>query len=236
VRKGSEAAGQPLVSVVVPAYAGERFLGEALESVADQTYPRIETIVVDDGSPDRCAEIAAARPGVRVLREPHRGVAAARNAGVAAAAGELIAFLDQDDLWQPAKLARQVALLGERPELAIALTYVEMMLAAGTSRPPWLTWLTAQQPGYLPSTWLVRREAFDRVGAFDTKYRIVCDADWLARAKDDGLMNEMLPEALVRWRIHDANGSYDQATMRSETFRMLRDTAARQREAGHVVG
>jgi glycosyltransferase involved in cell wall biosynthesis len=224
----------PLVSVVVPAYAGERFLGEALDSVAAQTYSRVETIVVDDGSPDRCAQIAAARPGVRVLREPHRGVAAARNTGVAAAAGELIAFLDQDDLWEPAKLDRQVALLGERPELDIALTRVEMMLSAGTARPPWLTWLTAQQPGYLPSTWLVRREAFERVGIFDTTYRIACDADWLARAKDDGLINAMLPEVLVRWRIHDTNGSYDQATMRSETFRMLRETAARQRGAANV--
>src|ERR1700722_9120157 len=182
----SEAARGPLVSVVVPVFGGERFLGEALDTIAGQSYPDIETIVVDDGSPDASAEIASARPDVRLLREPHRGVAAARNAGVAAARGELIAFLDQDDLWHASKISLQVALLGERPELAIALTHVEMVLLDGTPRPPWLTWLTNQQPGYLPSTWLVRREAFERVGLFDTQYRVVCDADWLARGKGWG--------------------------------------------------
>jgi glycosyltransferase involved in cell wall biosynthesis len=231
----ADVAIEPLVSVVVPVFAGERFVAEALDSVCAQTYPRVETIVVDDGSPDRSVEIASARAGVRVLREPHRGVAAARNAGISAARGELIAFLDQDDLWQPSKLALQVALLSGRPELDIALSRVEMVLLAGTPRPPWLTWLTDQQPGYLPSTWLVRSTAFEQVGGFDTSYEIACDADWLARAKDMGLASEMLADALVRWRIHDTNGSYDQATMRRETFRMLRATAERQRQADHAV-
>ncbi len=225
-----------LVSVIVPVYAGERFLGDALDSVAAQSYPNLETIVVDDGSPDASAEIAARRPGVRLLREPHRGVAAARNAGVRAARGELIAFLDQDDLWEPSKLALQVEMLDARPDLHIVLSHVEMVLTEGTPRPSWLTWMTDRQPGYLPSTWLVRRDAFEQVGPFDGRYRMVCDADWLARAKDAGLANEMLAERLVYWRIHGANGSYEQAGMRAETFRMLRETVERQRQSqvGHV--
>jgi len=223
-----------LVSVVIPVYEGERFLAETLDSVAAQTHTPVETIVVDDGSPDNSVQVASGRPGVRVLRLPHRGVAAARNAGVAAARGELIAFLDQDDLWQPSKLAQQVALLSARPELDIALTHVEMVLQEGTPRPPWMTWETDVQPGYLPSAWLVRRAAFDRVGGFDAQYQVACDADWLARARDRGLLSETLPEALVHWRIHGSNGSYDQATMRSETFRMLRANAERQRGSTHV--
>jgi glycosyltransferase involved in cell wall biosynthesis len=228
----AEHPAKPLVSVVVPVFGGERYVGEAIDSVAALTYTRVETIVVDDGSPDRSAEIASARPGVRVLREPHRGVAAARNVGIAAARGELIAFMDQDDLWQPSKLALQVALLDERRELDIALCGIEMVLLADTPRPRWVMWAADRQPGYVPSAWLVRREAFERVGRFDTSYASVCDADWLARAKDMGLASGMLPQTLVCWRIHDTNGSYDQATMRRETFRMLRATAARQRAAG----
>lgn len=127
-----EATSGPLVSVVVPVFAGERFLGEALETIAAQSYSHLETIVVDDGSPDASAEIAASHPGVRLLCEPHRGVAAARNTGVQAARGELIAFLDQDDLWDASKISRQVALLAQRPDLAIALTHVEMVLLDGT--------------------------------------------------------------------------------------------------------
>jgi glycosyltransferase involved in cell wall biosynthesis len=226
----------PLISVVVPVFAGERFLGEALDSIAAQTHSSVETIVVDDGSPDHSVQIAAGRPGVRVLREPHRGVAAARNTGLSAARGELIAFLDQDDQWRPRKLARQLAALAERPELEIVLSHMEMTLVAGTPRPSWFepAWLTGPQPGYVPSTWLVRRGAFDRIGPFDTSFQIACDSDWLTRAKDAGLASEMLAESLVRWRVHGANGSYDRETMRRETFRMLRGTAARQREAGHA--
>ena len=228
---------EPLVSVIVPVFGGERFLGDGLDTVLAQTYPRIETIVVDDGSPDRSAEIAAAREGVRVLREPHRGVAAARNAGLSAARGELIAFLDQDDEWQAHKLARQAAVLAERPELALVLSHMEMTLVSGTPRPDWFepAWLTSPTRGFVPSTWLVRREAFEQVGTFDTSYAIACDSDWLTRAKDQGLASEMLADVLVRWRVHGANGSYDQATMRRETLRMLRGTAERQREA-HRAG
>jgi len=230
----AEAAAQPLVSVVVPVFAGERFVGDALDSVAAQTYPHVETIVVDDGSPDDSVEVASSRSGVRVLRERHRGVAAARNAGLAAARGELVAFLDQDDLWRPSKLALQVALLSEHRDLDVALCHVEMILVDGTARPPWLTWLTARQPGYLPSAWLVRRAAFDRVGLFDSSFELACDADWLARAKDAGLARGMLADTLVSWRIHDSNGSYDQATMRRETFRVIRASAKRQREANRA--
>ncbi len=224
---------EPLVSVIVPVFEGERFLGDALDSVAAQTHSSVETIVVDDGSPDGSAEIASGRPGVRVLREPHRGVAAARNAGLSVARGELIAFLDQDDEWQPQKLARQAAALAERPGLSIVLSHMQMTLVPGTPRPDWFepAWLTSAKPGFVPSTWLVRRGAFERVGTFDTSYAIACDSDWLTRAKDGGLASKMLSDVLVHWRVHGSNGSYDQATMRREMLRMLRGTAERQREA-----
>ena len=226
----------PLVSVIVPVHAGERFLGAALDSVAAQTYPRVETIVIDDGSPDRAAEIAAERSGVRVLRQPRSGVAAARNAGAGAARGELLAFLDQDDEWHPSKLARQVSTLRERPDVALVLTHMDIVLTPGTPRPSWFPaeWQDEPQPGYIPSTWLMHRDTFARIGPFDTTYEIACDSDWLARFKDAGLADAtaLLPDALVTWRIHGANGSYDQQTMRREMLRMMRGTAIRQRQAG----
>jgi glycosyltransferase involved in cell wall biosynthesis len=227
---------ESLVSVIVPVHAGERFINAALDSVAAQTYARVETIVVDDGSPDRAAEIAAERAGVSVLHQPRAGVAAARNAGAAAAHGELLAFLDQDDEWHPSKLELQVALLREHPEVSLVLAHMEVHLMAGTPRPSWFPteWLREpHQPGYIPSTWLVRRDMFARIGPFDTTYETACDADWLARFKDAGLAGAMrlLPDVLVRWRIHDANGSYDQDTMRRERLRMMRGTATRQRDA-----
>lgn len=223
----------PLVSVIVPVYRGERFLDAALASVAAQTHQAVEVIVVDDGSPDRSAEIAQRRSGVRVLRQANAGVAAARNAGLAAASGPLIAFLDQDDEWKPGRLEVGIAHLDANPDVAVALCHLDMTLLEGTPRPPWFRreWIGNPQPGYTPTTWLVRREAFEVVGDFDTSFRVACDSDWLARAKDAGLRIAMLPDVLASWRVHDANGTYEQDAMRGELLRMVRGSAARQRAA-----
>src|SRR3954447_14425882 len=93
------------VSVVIPAFNAERFVGEAVQSVMAQTLLPVDIVVVDDGSTDRTAELAAAvDPTVQVVRTPNRGVAAARNTGARRARGSVIAFLDADDVWLPTKL------------------------------------------------------------------------------------------------------------------------------------
>src|SRR5690349_2600271 len=96
----------PLVSVVIPVFDGEAYLAAAIESALAKTYARVEVIVVDDGSTDGSASVAA-RYDVRLVRQSNRGVSAACNAGVEAARGELIAFLDADDLWPPERLEIQ---------------------------------------------------------------------------------------------------------------------------------
>lgn len=112
-------SGRPTVSVVIPCYNGAGFLGEALASVLAQTHPVLEVILVDDGSTDDSAEIAAAFGSpVRVLRQPNRGESVARNRGVRESRGEWIAFLDADDAWLPERLAAQFA---QCPADAVAL-------------------------------------------------------------------------------------------------------------------
>lgn len=228
---------RPLVSVIVPVYCGERFLAAALESVLNQTYPRVELIVVDDGSEDTSEEIARAHDGARVLREPHRGVSAARNAGIATAQGELLAFLDADDLWMPQKLEQQVALICARPEVAIVHTHVMTFLTPGAPFPRWVPadWLTVPQARYCPSNWLVRREAFAQVGLFDESFAMGEEYQWLMRARSAGLVSAMLAEALVRWRLHEANTSNDQPAIRRGMMRVLRENLTRQRGGGDVV-
>lgn len=106
----------PLVSVIVPAFNAEATLAAALGSALAQIYRNIEIIVVDDGSTDRTAELAAGFP-VTLIRQPNRGLSAARNAGIAASTGEWLAPLDADDLWHPSKIEKQVAaaLAAEEP-------------------------------------------------------------------------------------------------------------------------
>lgn len=220
----------PLVSVVVPVHNGERFLAAALESALGQDHEQVEVVVVDDGSDDSSAELAASFP-VTLLRQPNRGVANARNAGVAATTGPVIAFLDQDDVWVPHKVSRQLAVLGARPEVGFVLSRMQFVLEPGTPQPDWLPdrVLAEESHASIPSALMVRRAAFERVGGFDPAYRMACDVDWLARAKDAGVAWAEVDEVLVRYRIHSGNGVHERGPMLSELARVLQASAARQR-------
>lgn len=100
---------EALVSVVMPAYNGEAYIGESINSILNQSYSNIEVVVVDDGSSDRTRDIVRAFGGrVRLLEQKNQGAAAARNLGIQAALGEYIAFLDADDVWWPGKLQVQI--------------------------------------------------------------------------------------------------------------------------------
>jgi glycosyltransferase involved in cell wall biosynthesis len=222
----------PLVSVVVPVHDGERFLAAALESALAQDYPRLEIVVVDDGSTDRSAAIAAGYP-VALVGQPNQGVASARNAGVAATSGALIAFLDQDDEWLERKVSRQVAALAAHPSAGFVLTRTQIVLEPGTPPPEWLDEASLAEPSdaAIPSALMVRREIFERVGGFDPSYRFVCDADWLARAKDAGVEWTTVDESLVRYRIHAHNDVHERDAMLHELTGVLRASVRRRRVA-----
>jgi len=110
----------PLVSVVIPSYNRAHVIAETLKSVLAQTYPRVEIIVVDDGSKDATEQaVAPFRDRITYLRQDNQGLAAARNTGLARSSGEYVAWLDSDDLWNPDKLAIQVAILEQRADHAL---------------------------------------------------------------------------------------------------------------------
>ena len=219
----------PLVSVVLPAWNGAPFLGEALESVGRQGWRAFEIVVVDDGSTDASAAIAGAFPGVRLFGQARAGVAAARNRGVAAARGELIAFLDQDDRFTPDKLERQVAAFLADPALDLCFAHQRLFLDGLTAPPPWVRpgWLDGPLPGLLPGTLVVRRRAFDAVGPFAEGEPIASDADWLMRARGRGLRELLLPDVLLERRIHAANQSANVTMGHLELLRAVRRAARR---------
>lgn len=216
----------PLVSVVVGSFNGERYLAEAIESALAQDHPAVEVVVVDDGSTDATPDIVARYP-VRSIRQPNGGQGAAKNTGVAAARGELIAFLDHDDVWFPAKLSRQVEALAARPEAAGALARLEVLLEPGVPHPPWLT-RSREYPWFPPSSWLLRRAAFEQVGPFDT-VSIGPDFDWMLRARDSGAQFEIVEGPLGRYRFHGENVSYRRGEIRDHGFEALRRSLERKR-------
>ncbi|HTA96329.1 MAG TPA: glycosyltransferase family A protein [Solirubrobacteraceae bacterium] len=222
----------PLVSVIVPAYQAEAYLEEALDSALRQDHDAVELIVVDDGSTDRTAEIAAAAP-VQLVCRKQGGPAAARNSGLAAATGEFITILDADDLWPSDRLSLQLAYLAAHPEQGIVLGLAEVFLSPGESRP-------AHDPGFAegekvvghPATMLARREVFDVVGPFDETLRLSEDIDWLARASDAGILAGRIERTLLYYRIHAHNTSRHTRANNAATLRVLRESVHRkQREA-----
>jgi len=217
-----------LVSVVIPAFDEEVFIAEALRSVLAQTYHPVEVIVVDDGSSDRTAEIAEAH-GVSVLRQPHLGASAARNAGLVAARGEYWTVFDADDVMPPERLARQVAHLVEHPELGMVLGLTEAFVTPGEPRPAHFNpvWDDGPYRGH-PGTTMARREVLGLVGPFDETLRLGEDIDWQTRAKDAGVSAGQVDRVCLRYRIHRANSSSDTHANLLATLGVLRTSVHRR--------
>ena len=223
------------VSVVIPAYNSEEFIGEAIQSVQAQTLPVSEIIVVDDGSSDRTAEVAR-ELGATVIQQPHRGISAARNAGIRAATQEWIALHDADDIWHPRKIEYQWVAIARHPHVGLvscdlaqwrhgepqpavncdpgddmgsALHYVPQVTAE----------LLGQTVSYNSPTMLIRRDLLFSVGLFDERVEFVEGVECYLR------LMARCPIALVKLplvieRIHQRNTSADSVGMRLSWIRM----------------
>jgi alpha-1,6-rhamnosyltransferase len=191
----------PLVSVVIASFNGERFLSEALESVFAQDYEPFEVVFVDDGSTDATPEIAR-RYQVSYIRQENAGLAAARNTGWAETRGELVTFFDDDDLMPPDRLTKQARVLVENPDIGCVLGRQEWIDAPD--------WLPRDQvfgdPAGIPfAAAMLRREALEKVGGFDSTFRYAEDRDLLVRLRAAGVGIEVLPEVVLHRRYHGEN-------------------------------
>jgi glycosyltransferase involved in cell wall biosynthesis len=231
---------QPLISCIVPVFNAQRYLPETLHSILAQTYRRTEIIVADDGSTDGTAEqVAGYGSRIRYVRQPNAGPAAARNLGLNIARGEFVAFLDQDDLWHPEKLARQLDRFDARHELDISITHVRLF---------WVSALRAEEarfrghritgdlPGYITGTLLARRELFQSVGLFNPVLRYGDAMDWFVRAAERSAASELLPDALLYHRVHQNNLSRrESSASRNEFLHILKATLDRRRSLDPAV-
>ncbi len=220
----------PLVSVVIAAYQEEAFIAQALQSVLDQSYQPIEVIVVDDGSTDRTAEIAAAHH-VTVLRRPHNGPAAARNTGLATATGQYWTIFDADDLMPPDRIKHQIAHLQTHPEHDLVLGLTEAFTTPGQPTPPHYNPNWNNGPFHTcAGTMLARRSVLDVVGLYDENVWLAYDVEWLARAKDAGVAAGQVEELTLRYRIHSGNTSANRPEVHRAMLKLLRESVERSRE------
>ena len=210
----------PRVSVVVPCYNRAELLDAALRSAAAQTFRDFEMIVVDDGSTDGTPLVLAEweRRGVRVLRQANRGPSAARNNGVRAARGELLAFLDSDDLWRRNYLEEVVAVFDEHPDAGLVAPAFQTMHADGRAT---RCLVGKKSPGALYTTQsllrgdvgtiinpVIRRDLFLSAGGYDEALRSGEDCDLWLRLSCLAPMRH-LPRPLMLYRQHPGNISRD---------------------------
>lgn len=228
---------KPLVSCVVPVYNGALHLEEALDSILAQDWRPLEVIVVDDGSTDDTRSIAlgvAARaPEVRVVTQRNAGPAAARNRGIELSRGQLICFLDGDDLWHPEKIRLQVSHLQANPRLDHCVHHIQNFWDGELVREAERYQHHARgKPvaGYVTQCLMARRRAFEQAGTFDARLKHGDSADWFLRARGIGLVGDLMPEVLTYRRMHAENRSRVHASRSlDEFFGILKQSLDRKR-------
>jgi len=203
----------PLISVIVPTYRRSAYLADTLDSVFSQTLREFEVIVVEDGSRDAGETLARYGDRVQYLWQPNQGVGAARNFGVSRARGEWFAFIDDDDLWLPEKLERQVAAAEREPEMGMfhtdhyALVDGERKVPVRTpprDRVPtgWVAKDLFLNNFIVMSSVMIRRAPFTRVGGFSATTRFAADLElWLRLARVCPIA--FVAEPLTIYRDHD---------------------------------
>ena len=218
----------PLVSVIVTVFNCENYIGAAIESVLAQDYRPLQIIAVDDGSTDASADVVRSFRMVEYFHQENAGVAAALNTGISLAKGELVAFLDSDDLWTEGKLRKQIEALEADPALRIVFGDVEQF-REGSSENEQST--MGVFPGYFKSAMLVRRDVLEQVGEFDDRWILGDFIDWYARAEELGVKALVLPEVVARRRVHNTNIGIRMRHQKTEYAHVLKRALDRRRSA-----
>jgi glycosyltransferase involved in cell wall biosynthesis len=219
------------ISVIIPAYNYGRFLRDAVDSALAQTCPAFEVIVVDDGSTDDTPQILAGYGDrIVVIRQENLGTSAARNAGIAAARGEYVSFLDADDIWRPRKLECDAARFALDPTLGMVHCGAETFDNAGRTLSVSLTGLEGWiAPALLrldreviatPGSVTVRKAAAMEVGRYDSRLEVAEDWDFCYRIACRYRAG-FVPEVLVRYRLHGRGKHLDIRKMEQGMFLAL---------------
>jgi glycosyltransferase involved in cell wall biosynthesis len=223
-----------MVSVIIPVYNGEAFLAEAIESVLIQSYRPIEVIVVDDGSTDGTAAVASRfKEGVRYIHQHNSGPAAARNSGLRVARGELIGFLDADDLWVENKLELQLGRLAGDLSVQIVIGLVQSVekIRVVDGKPRFEKLSNPTVPLMVGSA-LFKRPVFDKVGFFDETQHFCEDWDWFMRARELAVPMLIHEDVTLLHRRHGQNMTNQVELISPYMLRMLKKSLDRRRQQG----
>jgi len=229
------------VSVIIPVYNAQQYVGATIESVLSQSYENLEILIIDDGSPDESVKVCQQfkDPRIKIIRQANRGLPGARNTGIRNASGDYVAFLDADDIWLPEKLEKHVNHLNDSPTVGISFCYSAFINQHGNStglyqKPRKLyditpSYVLCRNPVGNGSTAVIRREVFEDIKFQDNLHDVLEDyyfderlrhakADatdiecWLRISIQTHWRHEGIPEALTLYRVNSGGLSANALT------------------------
>jgi glycosyltransferase involved in cell wall biosynthesis len=221
-RSTSTEASIPVVCAIVTVRNGMPYLPEAIAAIRRQTLLPSEIVAMVGSSEDGTLEYLRSERGIRVVEQSGLGLAAARNAALEAVESPFVAFCDHDDLWHPAKLEKQAAVIAQFNAPAACIVNFEEFSDGPSAHQP--TNLSGGVPrlGWTPSALLAHRDVFTAVGPFDPALGLGCDTDWFRRLRRSDIPCGVAGRALLRKRRHALSLSRDPGMNRATMFKMIR--------------
>jgi glycosyltransferase involved in cell wall biosynthesis len=225
---------KPSVSVVIPVYNGERFLGAAITSILQQTILPRELIVIDDGSTDRTPQIASGfGTNIRYYRQDRRGPPAARNYGIEKAKSEWVSLLDADDVWPENSLELQLAPVENDDSLQVVVGHA-LLWSGPDEESARLPYELPKEPRLIMNlgSALIRKSLFKRLGPLNTQMFYCDDWDWFMRARELGIRMHVHAGLVLYYRRHEGNLTNNRQMDNHFIMRMLKQSLDRRRAAG----
>jgi glycosyltransferase involved in cell wall biosynthesis len=221
------------VSVILPVFNGETFIAEAIDSVLRQGYEPLEIIVIDDGSTDRTAEVVREYGDrVRYRLQINAGPAAARNNGLGVATGDVLSFIDADDIWPEGKLASQLGRFQLDPTLEAVIGRVQFSIMQQTpdGKTVFVPFRTPVLGANLGAG-IYRRNVFEKLGHFDQTYRFCEDVDLFLRIREQGIPMVVMDAVTLIYRIHNSNMVREREERDVTFLKALKHSLDRRRSA-----
>ena len=215
------------LSIIMPVFNGAAFLPEAVKNIKQQGYQPLEIVIVDDGSTDETARIAAEfKDRVNYVYQTNQGPSAARNKGLEIAGGEIIGFLDVDDQWPEGTLQVMMDNFNQHPETEIVMGKVKNWWVRDDKREEF----SAPYIGVNIGAALFRKEVFAKIGNFDPNLRYGEDIDLFMRAREQGVKTMALDRVTLIYQLHQTNMTRGKNPVALNVLKALKKSLDRRRE------